>query len=573
LGLEVLEDRLTPSTLNATGTADTPIDPSHAAIAQLNPSTSVTPDVAAATTITASSATAPFSASTQNVTLSATVTSSAGTVNEGSVNFEVLQGTTVLGTATAGNVSNAQASVSYALPGGTAAGTYTIEADYSDSTGNFAASSDTTHTLIVGSATTTTASNATATFSTSDQEGTLSATVTSSAATVNEGSVTFTIIDSQGNPIGTTSAGVSNGAASVNVVLPGGTPAGPYTIEADYSDSAGSFAPSSDNTHTLTINSASTTTTASTVTTSFSQSAQSVTLTASVTSSAGAVNEGIVTFTLVDAQGNTIGAATAGPVSNGQANVNYVLPAGTAPGSYTIEVDYGDLFGSFLASSGQGALGVNTAGTSLALTTVQIVPNLLNDTAQVTLTAQVSTPAGVGGEGVVSFTLAGTSGQGSVVNGAVSVQLTVPLQDAVGDPNVSLAYTDNAASASLAKSSTSAALQLNIWNALLPTDLTVAADGSQQFQAQLAGQSLLGFAYSSSGLLTEIDVGSLSLPVTYTNVSGDALVTIAGMPWQVNFFGPNGQYQGTATVALPGNGSAEWLFIDPTGQVLGATLL
>jgi hypothetical protein len=51
------------------------------------------------------------------------------------------------------------------------------------------------------------------------------------------------------------------------------------------------------------------------------------------------------------------------------------------------------------------------------------------------------------------------------------------------------------------------------------------------------------------------------------------LVTIAGMPWQVNFFGPNGQYQGTATVALPGNGSAEWLFIDPTGQVLGATLL
>jgi hypothetical protein len=196
---------------------------------------------------------------------------------------------------------------------------------------------------------------------------------------------------------------------------------------------------------------------------------------------------------------------------------------------------------------------------------------MFNNTAQVTLTGEVSTPAGVGDEGVMSFTLAGVSGQGSVVNGAVSVQLTVPLQDAIGDPNVSLVYTDNATSPSFAKSSTSAALQLNIWNALLPSDLTVATDGSQQFQAQLAGQSVLGFAYSSSGLLTQIDVGSLSLPVTYTNVSGAGLVTIAGVPWQVNFFGPDGQYQGTATVALPGNGSAEWLIIDPTGQVIGAT--
>ncbi|HEY7424816.1 MAG TPA: Ig-like domain-containing protein, partial [Gemmataceae bacterium] len=159
LDLEGLEDRLTPSSLSAINTADTS---NHA-------SALIAPLGASATSTSASSATAPFSSSTQTVNLSATVTSSGGTVNEGSVTFTILQGTTVIGTATSGPVSDGQASVSYSLPGGTAAGTYTIEADYSDDSGSFAASSDNTQTLAVGSATSTSASSATAPFSSSTQ--------------------------------------------------------------------------------------------------------------------------------------------------------------------------------------------------------------------------------------------------------------------------------------------------------------------------------------------------------------------------------------------------------------------
>src|SRR5262249_12851234 len=66
----------------------------------------VGPVAAAPTVTTPASATATFSTSSQNVSLSATVTSSAGTVNEGSVTFTVLSGRTVIGNAVTVNVVN-----------------------------------------------------------------------------------------------------------------------------------------------------------------------------------------------------------------------------------------------------------------------------------------------------------------------------------------------------------------------------------------------------------------------------------------------------------------------------------
>jgi sugar lactone lactonase YvrE len=101
------------------------------------------------TTTAAANATAPYSASAQNVTLSATVTSADGTVDAGTVTFTVMQGATVIGTATtSGTVSSGSASVSYALPAATALGTYTIQAVY-NAGGVFLTSSDSTHTLTV----------------------------------------------------------------------------------------------------------------------------------------------------------------------------------------------------------------------------------------------------------------------------------------------------------------------------------------------------------------------------------------------------------------------------------------
>ena len=207
---------------------------------------------AASTMTTASNATTTFGASNQNVTLSATVTSTVGTVNEGSVTFTILDGGTTIGTATSGSVTNGSASVSYTLPGGTAAKGYTIQADYHDATGNFADSSDGTHTLTINAANTMTAA-ANATASDVDSSVTLSATVTSPSGTVNQGSVTFTVTDSNNNQVGSPVSGaVSNGAASASFTPTGMAP-DTYTITAAYHDSAGSL-DDSNGTATLTIN-------------------------------------------------------------------------------------------------------------------------------------------------------------------------------------------------------------------------------------------------------------------------------------------------------------------------------
>jgi hypothetical protein len=101
---------------------------------------------AANTTTTASAATATYADA--SVTLSAVVASVAGTVSQGTVTFTVKSGNTVVGAATSGNVTNGQASVSYSLPGGAPAGSYTIEAVYNGSSA-FNGSSDTTKSLTV----------------------------------------------------------------------------------------------------------------------------------------------------------------------------------------------------------------------------------------------------------------------------------------------------------------------------------------------------------------------------------------------------------------------------------------
>src|SRR5262249_13569606 len=193
-------------------------------------------------------------------------------------------------------------------------------------------------------------------------------TVTSGAGAVNEGTVTFTLMQGS-TAIGTatTSGTVSNGAASVSYVLPAGTVAGPYTIDAVYNPGA-DFTGSSDTTHTLTVNPASTTTAASSAAATFSDSTQNVTLSATLTSGAGPVNEGTVMFTVL--QGATVigTPATSLPVSNGQASVNYALPGGLAAGSYTLEADYGDSAGNFLVGSGQASLTINAATPTVSVT-------------------------------------------------------------------------------------------------------------------------------------------------------------------------------------------------------------
>ncbi len=104
----------------------------------------------ASTSTAASNASATFSTAAQDVALGAMVTSPAGTVDEGSVTFQLFDSSNnPIGSPVTVNVSGGIADISnYLLPADTPDGTYEIQAVY-DGTTDFATSTDTSHTLIV----------------------------------------------------------------------------------------------------------------------------------------------------------------------------------------------------------------------------------------------------------------------------------------------------------------------------------------------------------------------------------------------------------------------------------------
>lgn len=531
----------------------------------------------------ASNLSAHFSESSQILALTATVsdtTNPSTTVSEGTVTFTVKDssGNTV-GSPVSGTVSGGKASANFTLPADEAAGSYNIDVSYSDSPStNFTDGGDTAGKLTVDPANIkVVGSNAAATFNTSSQSVTLTASLTDDSFpsdTVNAGTVTFTVKNSSSNTVGSSVQGtVSNGTASASFTLPAGEAAGSYTLAVAYSDgSSGNF--SDDGTDTsgkLTLSAASTTTAARSATASFSSSAQNVTLTATVTSSSGTVNEGSVTFTLFDSNGNTVGTSTTGSVTNGSASVSFALPAGTAVGTYSINASYTDSAGSFASSSDNThSLSVATANsTQLSLTSGSITPSALSGTAQVTLTAQVSNAGGTVNEGVLSFTVAGVSSQANVSNGTATVTLTVPLESLTNGFVVALSYTDNAASASFANSNASTAVSTSVWNAILPATLTFDSSGNESIQFTVASLSLFGASYSSStGLLSSIDLGSTSMEVTYTPTGNSTVASIGGVPWGVILDGSSGNFLGTADVVAANDGSFVWGIYDANGNLV-----
>ncbi len=293
----------------------------------------------AATSTSVTSAAATFnSADDQSIPLSATVSSSGGTISEGIITFTILEDSTPVGSSVSANVTNNQAAASYDLLAGTAGGNYTIQAVYTDP-GDFSTSTGTNTLTVGGAATTVTPSNATAAFSSATGEGTtLTADVSSAAGTINQGAVTFTIVNGSGTDVVPPIAvNVLNGVASENYILPASTGVGSYTIEAEY-DGTPSYAASLPVNSTLTVSAAQTTTIASNASIPFNAAAQSVPLTASVTSPGGSVG-GTVTFT-IESGNTTIGSAVMVPVSAGTASTNYGLPPGQSLGVYTIDAVY-----------------------------------------------------------------------------------------------------------------------------------------------------------------------------------------------------------------------------------------
>ena len=512
----------------------TTTSPCSFSVTAASPALTVTFSPRTATTTTAANATSTFKTTSQTVTLSATVTSTS-TVNEGTVTFTVKDGATMIGSATtSGTVTAGSASVSYSLPAATAAKVYTIQAVYNPAASNprFNTSSDNTKTLTVNAAsTTTTAANQTTTFSTSAQNVTLSATVTSAAGTVNEGTVTFTVKDGA-TTIGsaTTSSTVSGGNASVSYSLPAATTAKTYSIQATYNPST-NYTTSSDNNKTLTVNPASTTTSAANQTTTFSQGAQNVTLSATVTSAAGTVNEGTVTFTVKDGA-TTIGSATtSSTVSGGNASVSYALPAATTAKTYTIQATYNP------AASNPNFTTSSDATKTLTIQKADTTTLAANKTATfsstdqtVTLTATVTSAAGTVNEGTVTFTVKqGATIIGSpvtsatITTGSASANFTLPGDTAAVTYTIEAAYSggtdfntsnDNTKTLTVQKADTTTAT-VNASATFSNADQTVSLSATVTSTAGTVNQGTVTFTIKTLDGLTTIGT-----PITSATVSG-----------------------------------------------------
>jgi hypothetical protein len=401
------------------------------------------PFISGASGTSASPATTTFSPNSQTINLSATVSTTAGVaINEGTETFTILNGTQVIGQTTApANVSNGAVTATYTLPAGTAPGQYIIEASYSGSS-NYLPATDFGHLLTVNpAATITTTTNASATFnSASNQSINLSAQVNSAAGPVNEGIVTFTVY-SGGNPVGSpVIANVSANAASATYTLLAKTPGGSYTIQAVYTDPI-DFKTST-GTNTLTVAAAPTTLTTSNVAAAFSSvGGEGISLSANVSSSAGTVNEGTVAFTITDSSSKQVVPPIYVSVANGVASTNYLLPAGTAPGTYNLQVVYNGT-ASYAASLPMTAtLTIGAATTTTTASTVTAAAG-----ASPTLIATVTSPGGTVNTGMVTFTVLnngttiGTPQSANVSNGTASVSYAIPGNTAVGTYTIQAVY-------------------------------------------------------------------------------------------------------------------------------------
>jgi hypothetical protein len=375
----------------------------------------------AATSVSVSTTPVSFSYSAQTLSPVATIQSSAGAAQEGTVTFKLLStdGVTVISTDTE-SVSGGTATAKLTLPAQIGPNTYFVSASYSGGPDLLSSSTSAPVSETVQAATTATqASNATASFSASAQTVVLTATVTSPAGTVIEGTVTFSVFGPGNTPIGTVTSGSpplgGHGTVSVNFPLPAGLAPGSYSIDAAYNGDV-NLQSSTDTTHTLTITGAPTTTAVANATVSFSESAQFVTVNATLTSAGGSVNQGSVAFVLLDGGGHTVAAGTGTVTGTNPVSTTLVLPASLAPGVYTISAVYGGSTDFQGSSDNTHTLTVAKAATTS--TAFGATASFSDGDQTLSLSTALSSPAGPVFGGTVTFTV--RDGGGHQVGSAVT---------------------------------------------------------------------------------------------------------------------------------------------------------
>lgn len=422
------------------------------------------------TAVTSTPLSKTFSSASQFVMLTASVSAGhpakSGMVTKGTVTFTVLDATNhVVATLSGNAVSGGKASVKYMFSG-LATGSYHIHAVYVPGAGNidFATSENAIEgTLTIAPNGTTTAVTSTGlskVYSTGSQIVTFSATVKLTnpvaGSEVNVGTVTFTLLDASNHTVATRSENaVVHGKASASYDL-AGMPAGSYHIHAVYVPAAGNpnFTDSQDRTDgTLAVTKDRTTTavTSTMLSALFSTASQKVTLRAQVsagnTVAVGVVNEGSVTFTLLDAANHTVATLSGNAVSAGNASVSYDL-AGRQAGLYHIHAVYvpANLNPNFTGSQDKddGTLVVVRHSTNTMVTSTGLSLPFSTSSQKVILTALV-TPANSGAgdevdEGTVLFTIINASNHpvgtpvtsSTVSHGVAAVSYILPANTPIG---------------------------------------------------------------------------------------------------------------------------------------------
>ncbi|MCA2967714.1 MAG: Ig-like domain repeat protein [Acidobacteriaceae bacterium] len=330
-----------------------------------------------------------FGAAAFSIGLTASVTSSTGPANGGTVSFSITDASNaVIGAPVVSpSLSNGTTAVAYSLPAGLARGVYTVTAAYSGF-GSFTAANAVSTLTITPAATSVTVSPLTAAYSPTSRTINVTATTTSTGGSVTGGTMVFNVRDSLNNLVFASpvaGSGPSSGVSTASFNLPGGTLPGTYRVQADYSGSNNFSA--STGSSTLSISGLSTVM-ALTAPSSlpFSPASRLVAFSATVTSSF-AVNEGAVQFTLRNAGNNIIGVTTgSGTVANGAAAVSFSLPAATPPGVYTLQAVY--LGASVFGPSSANLPLVITGGSTTTTLSAPVSPITLG--ASVPLTASVA---------------------------------------------------------------------------------------------------------------------------------------------------------------------------------------
>ena len=323
------------------------------------------------TTVTSSKLSVIASANPQPVTFSAAVTSGGGLVSGGTVTFTLLDsaGNTV---ATLSNVSvnGGTATVSF-TPTDLPAATYHIHAAYDPGNSGFAAGADAadgTLTVVLQATTTTvTSTGLTANFSNAAQAISVAAAVVptggSPGETVNTGTVTFTLLNSNHVQIGS-SVVVNNttGQVAASLTLPANTPVGVYYVHAVYT--AGGtppiFAASTDGSDgSIRVSPVAPVVEfgVAAIAESFASESQKVGFSARLffpdMGPQASLNDGTITFGVYNSANVLVGQKVTAAVTAGMGSAGYVLPAGLPTGTYQVEAVFTPAAGdpNFLAGS------------------------------------------------------------------------------------------------------------------------------------------------------------------------------------------------------------------------------